>query len=106
MRVIPSTKKEWAGLATTALFPFKVYVVVVVPFYYVFRVFCPEPSRPTGATDGTGFALLNGFMLCGPALVVGAIVQCSILEGRAALRTLAFAALPVLLLMLILMRTH
>jgi hypothetical protein len=103
---MPSTRAEWGGLANRALFPFKAYVVAVVPFYLVFRVFCPEPSRPTGATDGTGFMLLNCFMGCGLVLILGAIAQYFVSERRAALRTLMFALAPALVFLLVFARIH
>jgi hypothetical protein len=72
MRIVPSTKQDWFALI---VFPFKAYVVGVVPLYFVFRVFCPEPSWPTGTTDGTGIVLFEAFIASGLFLLLGAIVQ-------------------------------
>jgi hypothetical protein len=74
MKIAPSTKTKRDRLALI-LFPFKAYMVVVVPFYFVFRGICPEPSHPTGATDGTGFLLFNGFVASGIIVLLGTIVQ-------------------------------
>jgi hypothetical protein len=43
-------KGEWFALL---VFPFKAYVAVVVPFYYIFRMYCPQPFLGTNVTDGT-----------------------------------------------------
>jgi uncharacterized membrane protein len=103
---MPSTRAEWAGLASRGLFPFKAYVAVVVPFHFLFRLLCPELSGPTGATDGTGFMLLNLFMACAPILVVGALAQFLLSERRAALRALMFALPAALVFLVILARIH
>ena len=88
------------------LFPFKAYLVVVVPFYFVFRIFCPEPSHPTGATDGTGFILFDGFIASGLILLIGAIAQFLAGSRRVAAQTLLFAAAPLLVWLALLLMIH
>ena len=98
MRLFPKGKDELLALA---LFPFKAYVVVVVPFYYIFRMFCPQPFLGTGVTDGTALVLLAYFGLCAPALLIGAAIQIFVSGRRAAGRTLAFAIVPTLVCVLV-----
>lgn len=100
MQVLPKSRDGWVGLAA---FPFKAYVVAVVPFYFVFRLFCPQPFLGTNASDGTRDTLLQYFLLCGPVLLLGAVVQVFVSGRRAALGTLAFAAFPTLLQLLVLL---
>jgi hypothetical protein len=99
----PSSRERRIALV---LLPFKAYVVVVIPFYFVFRAFCPEPSHPTGSADGTGFMLLNGLIASGLVLLLGAGVQWFACGRRAARQTLMFAAAPVLVWLLILLTIH
>jgi hypothetical protein len=99
MRIFPSTKHEWFALF---LFPFKAYVVVVYPFYRVFRILCPPPFLGTNVSDGTYYVLLQGFLLCGPALLVGALIQYFVSGRRYALPTLGFAVVPVVVLSFVL----
>jgi hypothetical protein len=74
VKIAPTIKTKNDRLALI-LFPFKAYMVVVIPFYFVFREFCPEPSHPTGATDGTGFLLFLGFTAGAVIILLGTIVQ-------------------------------
>lgn len=103
MRVLPKTKDEWIALV---VFPFKAYVAVVLPSYYIFRIFCPQPFLGTNVTDGTSDILLQYFLLCAPVLLIGAAIQLFVSGRRAAGRTLAFAAFPALVLLLVLLSAY
>jgi len=103
MRVFPNTKDEWFALV---VFPFKAYVAVVVPFYYIFRMFCPQPFLGTNVSDGTRDILLQYFLLCAPVLLLSAAIQAFVSGRRAASHTLAFAAVPTLVLLLVLLSAY
>jgi len=103
MRVFPKNRDEWIALC---LFPFKAYVVVVVPFYGIFRIFCPQPYLGTGASDGTAFALAGYFLLCAPFLLLGAAIQFLVTGRSAGGRTLLFAIFPTVLLLLVLLTSY
>src|ERR1044071_3663832 len=77
-----------------------------VPFYFVFRLFCPQPFLGTNASDGTRDTFLQYLVLCGPVVLLTAVIQVFISSCRAAVRTLAFALIPTLLLLAILLNAH
>jgi hypothetical protein len=96
MQAFPSTKKEWIALT---LFPFKAYVVVVLPFYFLFNIFCPQPltiyfGNNTTVWNHTAEEFLTGFVLCGPLLMLGLIIQLCARDAKSASRTLMFAIVP------------
>ena len=103
MQVFAKAKDQWGELL---VLPFKAYVVLVVPFYYLFRLFCPQPFLGTNASDGTSDILAQYFILCALVLLVTAAIQVFVASRRAALRTLAFAGFPTLVLVLVLLSAY
>jgi hypothetical protein len=96
MRVFPSTKNEWLALV---LFPFKAYVVIVWPFYFLFNIFYPQPltiylGNNTTVWNQTAERFLEAFGLCGPLLMLGLIIQLFARDEKSAIRTLMFAIVP------------
>jgi hypothetical protein len=96
MRSFPSTKNEWIALA---LFPFKAYVVIVLPFYFLFNIFYPQPltiylGNNTTVWNKTAEEFLGCFGLCGPLLILGFIIQLFAKDEKSAIRTLMFAIVP------------
>jgi hypothetical protein len=100
----PSTKAEWVN---SVLIPFKIYVVIVVPFYLIFRIALGLPfeiqtgvnaSRVGHTTD----MLLYAYMLCAPCLLLGAVLQSIRGDVKPALQTFAVAAVPTSLLLFLL----
>jgi hypothetical protein len=83
------------------LIPFKAFVVLVAPVYFLFRIFYPHPLRTyignnTTITDSLADQLLGVFALCGPVLLVGAFSQFFVSDTKAGVRTLCFAVAPCL----------
>lgn len=99
MRAFPSTKHERFNLL---LFPFKAYLVLAYPFYFVFRAFCPQPFLGTMVSDGTFEAILMGGAFCLFVLLIGSGVQWLVSGWEFALRSLAFVLVPVALILIIL----
>jgi hypothetical protein len=96
MRAFPSTKNEWIALA---LFPFKAYVVIVLPFYFLFNTFYPQPltiylGKNATTWNQTAEEFLGFFVLCGPLLILGFIIQLFAKDEKSAIRTLMFAIVP------------
>jgi hypothetical protein len=96
MRLFPTAKNAWIALA---LFPFKAYVVVVLPFYLLFNIFYPQPltiylGNNTTVWNQTAEEFLAGFVLCGPLLMLGLIIQLFAKDTKSAIRTLMFAIIP------------
>jgi hypothetical protein len=82
-----------------ALFPFKAYVVIVLPFYFLFNIFYPQPltiylGNNATTWNQTAETFLGGFVLCGPLLTLGFIIQLILRDGKSAIRTLIFAIVP------------
>jgi len=97
MRIFPSIKDEWFALF---LFPFKAYIIVVIPFYYVFRIFCPTPFIGTGVSDGTSSAFLSIFIVCVLAIFGGFLIQWFVSGWERARVSMLFVVIPVVLLFL------
>jgi len=100
MEVCTSKKDKWI---TLALFPFKVFVVIAAPFYFLFRVLYPHPlwtnvGNNTSIIDPVANGLLEAFVLCAPVLLLGAVMQFFVADSKAGIRTLFFAAVPTLVL--------
>jgi hypothetical protein len=96
MRALPSTKNEWTALA---LFPFKAYVVIVLPFYFLFNIFYPQPltiflGNNATTWNQTAEIFLGVFVLCGPCLLLGFVIQLLMHDYKSAIRTLMFAIVP------------
>ncbi len=90
-------REQWFAFA---LLPFKEFIVLAIPFYFLFRVFVPQPlfkylGNGTSVVDPLAGWLLLSFSLCGPVLLISSIIQ-SYLNPRAALRTLLFSIIPFL----------
>jgi hypothetical protein len=89
------------------LWPFKVYVAGVIPFYFLFRLFYPHPLRTyvgnnTTVTDPLVDKLLEVFILCAPVLLLGAMIQFFAKDIKAGFCTLTFAVPPTLVLKVVL----
>ena len=85
------------------LWPFKVYIVGVIPFYFLYRLFYPHPLRTyvgnnTTVTDPLVDKLLEVFILCAPVLLLGAIIQFFAKDIKAGIRTIFFAVTPTFVL--------
>lgn len=81
------------------LFPFKTYVVIILPFYFLFNIFYPQPltiylGNNTTVWNQTAEEFLVGFVLCGPLLILGFVIQFFVRDEKAAIRTLMFAIVP------------
>ena len=98
MNTCKSKNCKWIAVV---LWPFKVYIVVVVPFYFLLRLFYPHPFRTyignnTTVTDPLVDKLLEVFILCAPVVLLGAIIQFFAKDTKAGICTLFFAAAPTL----------
>jgi hypothetical protein len=96
------TKDKWI---TLILIPFKVYVVIIVPSYLIYRIILnPSPLEiKTGENaykgDATIEMLLYGYMLCAPFLLFGAIFYFIKNDFKSAFQTLFIAVVPTSLLL-------
>jgi hypothetical protein len=100
MDICTSNKDKWIA---AALIPFKAFVVVAAPFYFLFRVIYPHPlwsdvGNNTSIIDPVANGLLEGFVLCAPILLLGGVIQIFVADSRAGIRTFFFAAVPTLAL--------
>jgi hypothetical protein len=98
MKICTSKRDKLIALA---LVPFKAFVVIAVPFYFLFRIFHPHSletyiGNNTSILDPVANRLLGAFVLCAPILLVGAVVQFWLADSRAGIRTLFFATIPTL----------
>jgi hypothetical protein len=96
MKTCTSKNCKWIAIV---LWPFKIYIVGVIPFYFLFRLIYPHPfntyvGNNTTVTDPLVDKLLEVFMLCAPVLLLGAIVQFAAKDIKAGIRTIFFAAPP------------
>jgi hypothetical protein len=104
MNTCTSKNYKWIAMI---LWPFKVYVVGMIPFYFLFRLIYPHPLRTyvgnnTTVTDPLVDKLLEVFILCAPVLVLGALIQFFAKDIKAGICTLIFAVAPSLVLAAIL----
>jgi hypothetical protein len=88
MKIIPSSRHQWLNLV---LFPFKAYVVLAIPFYFIFRSFC---SRGTAATFDDMAVM---FAFCLMALLIGSVIQLVVSGWEYAMSSFIFVVVPVLL---------
>jgi len=95
VKVFPSNKDEWLALL---LFPFKAYIVLVYPFYRIFRTFYPQPFLGTMVSDGTFYTLSSIFVFCLVTLFIGATIQLVVSGREYALVSMAFVVIPVVIL--------
>lgn len=100
MRFFKSNKDKWIAVA---LIPFKAFVVIAVPFYFLFRVIYPHPlwtdvGNNTSIIDPVASGLLVAFVLCAPILLLGGVIQIFVAGSKAGVRTFFFAAVPTLAL--------
>jgi hypothetical protein len=90
---------------TLVLIPFKIYAVVIVPFYLIFRIILNTQPLwiKTGENaykiDGTINMLLYGYMLCAPFLLAGAIFHFFAGNMKSGVQTLFVAVVPTSLLL-------
>jgi hypothetical protein len=100
MKTCTSKNCKWIAVV---LWPFKVYIVAAIPFYFLFRLFYPHPFQTyignnTTITDPLVDELLEVFILCAPILLLGAIIQFCAKDIKAGIRTVFFAAAPTVVL--------
>jgi hypothetical protein len=88
MRIIPSTRHEWFNLV---LFPFKAYVVLAFPFYFVFRALYPH------GTDATFDDIVVPFAFCLLALLIGSLIQLIVSGWEYAFSSFLFVVVPIVL---------
>ncbi len=88
MKIIPSSRHQWLNLV---LLPFKAYVVLSIPFYFIFRVFCPH------GTAATFDDMVVFFAFCLMALLIGSVVQLVVSGWEYAFSSFIFVVVPVLI---------
>src|SRR5882757_6159961 len=98
MNTCTSKNCKWIDIV---LWPVKAYVVGVIPFYLLFRLFCPHPFQTyvgnnTTVTDPLVDKLLEVFVMCAPVLLFGAIIQFFAKDTKSGICTLIFAVAPTL----------
>jgi len=74
MRVLPDSGDAWVALS---LFPFKLYVVMAMPFLWLARraMRIIEPQLAYLRFPEATFAISEGYVLCLGILLIGALVQ-------------------------------
>ena len=94
MPLFPSAKEERIAWI---LILFKLYVVVVFPFYLVFRVMLSmQPLYlKTGRFERITEWFLFVYMLCGLCLVIGGVFQACGVKPKSAFETLIVALVPI-----------
>jgi len=95
-----SKKNTWI---VVALIPFKAFVVIAAPFYFLFLAICSHPlwtdvGNNTSIIDPVASGLLDAFVLCAPILLLGGVIQIFVAGSKAGVRTFIFAAAPTLVL--------
>jgi hypothetical protein len=102
-RIPQISRGKWI---TLILIPFNCYVVIIVPFYLVFRILLnTSPIEiKTGENaykcDPTIDMLLCGYMLCAPFLLLGAAFHIIAGNYKSAIQALFVAAVPTSVLIL------
>jgi hypothetical protein len=84
--------------------PVKIYIIVSLPFYFLFREFYPHPlwtniGNNTSILDPLAADLLDIFIVCAPALWLGAVIQFISKNNKAGICALLFSVAPSLVLM-------
>lgn len=74
-------------------------MVIVLPFYFLFNLFYPQPltiylGNNATTWNQTAEEFLGGFVLCGPILTLGFIIQLFARDEKSVIRTLVFAIVP------------
>ena len=82
--------------------PLKAFVVLVIPLYFLVRVFSPRPlseyvGNNTTLIDPLAQVLVIIFACCGPVLLAGAIAQLLLRRQKSAVLTMLFGLLPTLI---------
>ena len=90
MSILPKTRDEWIAVP---LSPFKAWVLLAYPLYFIFREFVA--LRVTG---GLGFLVTNGYVLSIAALLVGALIQSIVCSRGAATRTIVYVLIGIFIL--------
>jgi hypothetical protein len=90
MKTWPNSKDGWIALA---LFPFKVYIVMAIPFLEA-CVSCKAMFQPGyyGYPHEARLDVCLGYFLCLAVLVFGTILQAIVCRGWSWIRTLGFLA--------------
>lgn len=88
MKTFPSSRHHWLNVV---LFPFKAYVVLAIPFYFIFRAFCPQKTAATFDEMAVFFAF------CLLVLLIGSVIQLVVSGWEYALSSFLFVVVPVLL---------
>jgi hypothetical protein len=94
LRVLPHARDEWIALP---LFPFKAWVLIAFPFYLYFRSYAAAQHVRYG-TGALVEAMIQGYMLSIPVLLLGALIQSIICKRGAAIRTALYALASIFLL--------
>ncbi len=92
MKIIPSSRDQWLNLA---LFPFKAYVVLAIPFYFIFRTFCSYGRA------ATFYDIVVYFAFCLVALLIGSLIQLVVSGWEYAFSSFIFVVVPVLLFVIV-----
>lgn len=93
LTILPKSKDEWIALA---VFPFKVWVLVALPFFTFFSAYVSAEHVRYGTT-ALGEAVISGYMLSILALLAGAVIQSIFCERGAATRTSLYAVASIVL---------
>jgi len=84
---LPKTLDEWLALA---LFPFKVWVLVALPFDAIFGAYVSAHHVRYGRT-ALGMGVMKGYMISVAILLMGALIQSVVCKRGTATRTLLYA---------------
>lgn len=90
MSILPKTRDEWIAVP---LLPFKAWVLLGYPVYFIFREFVAP--RVAG---GMAFLVINVYVLSVGALLVGALIQSIVCSRGAATRTILYVLIGIFIL--------
>ena len=90
MSILPKTRDECIA---APLLPFKAWVLLGYPLYFVFRSFLAQ--RVAG---GMGFWVINGYVLSVGVLLIGALIQSIVCSRGAATRSILYVLVAIFIL--------
>lgn len=88
----PSEQNDWWSLL---IFACKAYLVLVYPFYRIFRIFFRNPFVGTGVSGGTFETFLDLFFVCSAIVLAGVVTQVMAGKWKQALMSLLCIAVPI-----------
>ncbi len=90
MSILPKTRDEWIA---APLLPFKAWVLLGYPLYFIFRSLVAQRLA-----EGTGFWVINGYVLSVGVLLIGALIQSIVCSRGAATRSILYVLVGVFIL--------